>query len=199
MRRWSGGARPSLPVGPLSKYAHLAYPSEATERCGGRIKIKKFVSLLSIFPVRAYGGNQGQTVTGFPLAEPAEAEALSLEFKAAMIEFDFSLCSETTNGFPDGLMAAIENIGKVTYAVAPIFRNSSDRRRDLSRATRIERSKLLRDSHFMQNVKDRSVSEAVYVPVPRFQHFLWRVINGRHTSHNRSDKPLPAMKEVYKC
>ena len=41
-----------MPVGPLSKYAHLAYPSEATERCGGRIKIKKFVSLLSIFPVR---------------------------------------------------------------------------------------------------------------------------------------------------
>lgn len=116
-----------------------------------------------------------------------------------MIEFDFSLCSETTNRFPDGLMAAVENIGEVTDAVAAMLCNSSDRRRDLFGATRIERSKLLRDSHFMQNVKDRSVSEAAYVPVPRFQHFLWCVINGRHTSRNRSDKPLPAMKEVYKC
>ena len=116
-----------------------------------------------------------------------------------MIEFDFPLCSETTDGFPDGLMAAIENVCEVTDAVAPMFSNSDDCRRDLSRATRIERSELLWDSHFMQNVKDGSVSKAVYVPVPRFQHFLRCVINGRHPSRNRSDKPLPAMKEVYEC
>ncbi len=116
-----------------------------------------------------------------------------------MVEFDFPLCSETTDGFPDGLMAALENIGEVTDAVAPTFRNCNDCRGDLPRATRIERSELLRDSHFMQDVKDGSVSEAVYVPVPRFQHFLRCVINGRHASRNCGDEPLPAMKKVNEC
>ncbi len=58
-------------------------------------------------------------------------------------------------------MAAIEYVGKVTDAVAPMLRNGYDRRRDFSGATRVERCELIRDAHFAQNLKDRSVLETV--------------------------------------
>jgi hypothetical protein len=93
-------------------------------------------------------------------------------------------------------MAAIEDVREVADAVASMFRNAYDRWRDLSGAARTERSELLWDSHLAQNFKDRSIAETVYIPVPRFQQLLWAVIDGRHASSNRGDKPLPAMEKI---
>ena len=93
-------------------------------------------------------------------------------------------------------MAAIEDVCEVADAVASMFRNAYDRWRDLSGATRIERSELLWDSHLAQNFKDMSIAETVYIPVPRFQQLLWAVIDGRHASSNRRDKPQPAMEKI---
>src|SRR5216684_2367730 len=93
-------------------------------------------------------------------------------------------------------MAAIEDVREVADAVASMFRNAYDRWRDLSGATRTERSELLWDSHLAQNFKNRSIAETVYIPVPRFQQLLWTVIDGRHASSNRCDKPLPAMEKI---
>src|SRR6266851_4935780 len=94
-------------------------------------------------------------------------------------------------------MAPIENVCEVTDAVAPMFRNGYDRRRNLSRATRVERCEILRDSHLMQNLKDGSVSETVEIPVPCFEHLLWCVVDSGYDGHNRGDEPLPAMEKVH--
>jgi hypothetical protein len=93
-------------------------------------------------------------------------------------------------------MAAIEDVREVADALVSIFRNTHDRWRDISGATRIERCELLWDSHLAQDFKDRSITETVYVPVPRFQQRLWAVIDGRYAGSNRRDKPLPAMEEI---
>jgi len=93
-------------------------------------------------------------------------------------------------------MAAIEDVREVADAVASMFRNAYDRWRDLPGPTRIERCELLWDSHLAQNFKDRSIAETVYIPVPGFQQLLWAVIDGRHASSNRRDKPLPAMEKI---
>jgi hypothetical protein len=93
-------------------------------------------------------------------------------------------------------MAAIEDVREVADAVASVFRNAYDRWRDLPGATRIERCELLWDSHLAQNFKDRSIAETVHIPVPGFQQLLWAVIDGRHASSNRRDKPLPAMEKI---
>lgn len=53
-------------------------------------------------------------------------EPLLLELKAAVIGFDFPLCSETTHGFLDGPMAAIKNVCEVADAVAPMSHNGDD-------------------------------------------------------------------------
>ncbi len=38
--------------------------------------------------------------------------------------------------------------------------------------------------------------ETVYIPLPSFHYFLWAVINGRHASSKRCDKPLPVMQKI---
>src|ERR1022692_3405819 len=93
-------------------------------------------------------------------------------------------------------MAAIQNVGKIADAIAPVLGNRYNRRRDLSGAARIERCEFPGNSHFPQDLKDRSVSETVYIPIPCFQRLLRAVKHRRRSSSDGSDKPLPVMKEI---